>query len=243
MKTIDYFLIFAVIFGLMFSSCQNKIDNPDNLNNQSVFIVQFNSNYGSEIPSQSVLEGTTVSKPDDPTRNGYTFDAWFKEPEMTNEWKFDVDLVFSDVTLFAKWIQGTDNEKANSKLYGKWKLYNVAYAVYGEGTVKRVDCCPFNIIYEFKEKNVLTVSCDEENIDARILESGTYFYDVTPPDFVPDPLGLPPPYQVKIDDNNYHFSGGFMFDCQGEFRPGMVFSCYDCNIDLKGGLSFFPIRE
>ncbi|MDR2127394.1 MAG: InlB B-repeat-containing protein, partial [Prevotellaceae bacterium] len=38
-----------------------------------------------------------------PTKSGFTFVGWYKESGCTNVWNFSVDVVNSNVTLFAKW--------------------------------------------------------------------------------------------------------------------------------------------
>ena len=81
---------------IVFSDCKNDIKNE--------FTVSFDSNEGSAIPAQIVKEGKKVIKPEDPTRSGYVFVAWYKEKELTDEWEFDTDAVTADITLYAKWV-------------------------------------------------------------------------------------------------------------------------------------------
>ena len=48
---------------------------------------------------QTITEGEKVSKPNDPTKTGYTFDGWYKD-----DTKFDFDTtVTANLTLTAKW--------------------------------------------------------------------------------------------------------------------------------------------
>ena len=67
------------------------------------FTVTFETNNGSAVATLTVKEGEKLKKPTDPTRDGYSFAAWFKEAALTTEWKFDADVVTSDMTLYAKW--------------------------------------------------------------------------------------------------------------------------------------------
>ena len=68
-----------------------------------VFTITFNPNYdGGASNSQSVNEGQTVSKPIDPTREGFIFGGWFIEAECENEFDFTAPVTAS-VTLYAKW--------------------------------------------------------------------------------------------------------------------------------------------
>jgi len=69
-----------------------------------LFTITFNSQGGSAISSQTVGNSDKVTKPTDPTRTNYTFGGWYREEAYTNPWNFDVDIVTSSITLYAKWI-------------------------------------------------------------------------------------------------------------------------------------------
>ena len=69
--------------------------------------VSFDTAGGSEIEAQSVEQGQKLEKPDDPTKEGYTFVGWFKEAACETAWDFENDLVTGDTTLYAKWMEGT----------------------------------------------------------------------------------------------------------------------------------------
>jgi len=66
-------------------------------------VVRFESNGGSAIDNQAVLPGETVAKPENPVRNGYTFDAWYANLDRTQEWDFQTDTVSGNMTLYAGW--------------------------------------------------------------------------------------------------------------------------------------------
>ncbi len=69
------------------------------------YTVKFNSNGGTTVSSQTVTEGNKVSKPTNPTRNGYTFAGW-----TLNGSVYDFNtIVTKNITLVAKW---TENVKA-----------------------------------------------------------------------------------------------------------------------------------
>ncbi len=52
----------------------------------------------------SVAYGSEVSEPDDPTRDGFTFDGWFADAAFTQAYDFD-SAVTDDITLYAKWTK------------------------------------------------------------------------------------------------------------------------------------------
>ena len=69
----------------------------------SVYIIQFNSNGGSPVNSQSITgSGYKVSRPTNPTKDNYSFAGWYSDKELTNEWNFDT-VATSSMTLYAKW--------------------------------------------------------------------------------------------------------------------------------------------
>ncbi len=68
------------------------------------YTVTFNSNEGTAVASQTVESGDLVLLPGEPTKDGYTFDGWYKEETFVTLWDFANDVVTADVTLYAKWV-------------------------------------------------------------------------------------------------------------------------------------------
>ena len=68
------------------------------------FVVSFDSTGGSEVaPYTDVQANALIAAPTAPWRNGATFLGWFRDPELTVAWNFSVDLVTTDLTLYASW--------------------------------------------------------------------------------------------------------------------------------------------
>ncbi|MEY9974480.1 putative repeat protein (TIGR02543 family) [Lysinibacillus sp. RC46] len=67
------------------------------------YIVTFDSNGGSKVPSQSVVPGELVKAPSNPVKEGYTFTGWYKDKGLAEAWNIDQDVVEKDITLYAKW--------------------------------------------------------------------------------------------------------------------------------------------
>ena len=70
-----------------------------------IYTVTFDLNYtGAPAAATSqVNSGDEITKPTDPTREGYTFGGWYKEAACTTVWDFDTDTVTGNITLYAKW--------------------------------------------------------------------------------------------------------------------------------------------
>jgi len=73
------------------------------------YTVNFDSQGGSAVNSQSVQYGGKVTEPTVPTRTGYAFGNWYKESGCTNAWNFGSDTVTANVTLYAKWMDPVNN--------------------------------------------------------------------------------------------------------------------------------------
>lgn len=68
--------------------------------NKSTYTVKFDLNGGGgDIADQKVKEGSTIDRPDNPTREGYTFMGWQYED---SDWNF-LNTVTSNMTLTAQW--------------------------------------------------------------------------------------------------------------------------------------------
>ncbi len=75
--------------------------------NINYYDVTFVTNDGSNVPSQNVIYGGKITKPDDPEKTGYNFSGWFSDPELNTIWDFDNDVVEDTTTLYAKWVEKT----------------------------------------------------------------------------------------------------------------------------------------
>ena len=87
------------------------------------YTVKFNTNGGSSIADQIIEHGQKVTKPVDPTKEGFLFKGWF-----VNDLEFNFDnVVTSAVTVVAKW-----EEDPNFKLItfnmngGSWNINSIA---------------------------------------------------------------------------------------------------------------------
>jgi len=65
--------------------------------------VTFESNGGSAVASQTIsTENGTATKPDDPTKDGYTFGGWYTDAALTTAYEFSTPVTVN-TTLYAKW--------------------------------------------------------------------------------------------------------------------------------------------
>ena len=66
--------------------------------------VIFDTDGGSEIKSVMVTEGNKVTRPTDPTKEGFIFNDWYKDSEKKEVYNFDTEVT-SNITLYAKWLE------------------------------------------------------------------------------------------------------------------------------------------
>ena len=86
--------------------------------------VSFETNGGSAIASATVVNGKTIGKPADPTRDGYIFVGWYSDGAFKTTFEFGAQPITSDLTLYARWSE----DKGNT-------IYNVRFDLNYEGAV------------------------------------------------------------------------------------------------------------
>ena len=74
--------------------------------------VKFNSQGGSSVKDQTPASDSTVTKPVDPTREGYTFGGWYTDEACTQAYDFGTPVA-ADMTLYAKWTENAVNPGGN----------------------------------------------------------------------------------------------------------------------------------
>ncbi|MBD5132103.1 MAG: InlB B-repeat-containing protein [Clostridiales bacterium] len=75
---------------------------------EDAYIVRFDSNGGTEVPSQTVAKssdgnGSLIKEPAQPTKSGYYFGGWYTDNSFGTAFDFEKNKIKGDVTLVAKW--------------------------------------------------------------------------------------------------------------------------------------------
>lgn len=84
----------VILTALFFVSCESNSPKPN------TYIVTFDSDGGSKVDSVTVEEGNKVTKPVDPTKQGFSFEGWLDSAGKV----FDFDTkITSNITLKAQW--------------------------------------------------------------------------------------------------------------------------------------------
>lgn len=87
--------------------------------------VTFATNGGTEVAGQIVETDANITKPDNPTRTGYTFGGWYTDLNCTKAWNFESDKVSDAMTLYAKWTANTYEVTLDLNYDGAAKPENV----------------------------------------------------------------------------------------------------------------------
>lgn len=111
--------------------------------NPLLWKITFESNGGTPVDTlKNVAYGSSISKPNDPTREYYKFDGWYTDDNLfEQEWDFSTNTVTSNVVLYAKWVLVSAEGKTYNNFIGlvadcadPYVLeYNGAYYLYGTG--------------------------------------------------------------------------------------------------------------
>ena len=110
-KFLCLFLLIAAVFALASCEALNAALGGTTTPQTKEFEVKFDSAGGSEVASQKVAEGGYVTEPKEPTKEGYTFEGWFRGGKL---WDFEENTVTRAITLIAKWKKVSTHEHAFS---------------------------------------------------------------------------------------------------------------------------------
>ena len=90
--------------------------------------VSFVTNGGTDVEPITVYYGAIIAPPET-NLAGYTLAGWFTDEELTIEWNFDTDAVTEDMTLYAKWTEGSSSIDTNTLPAGVYANANGTFTV------------------------------------------------------------------------------------------------------------------
>ena len=93
-KTLDRIILACIAVILIVVALEMR--NPG-------FTITFDSRGGSDVPAQNQMYGDLLEAPEPPTREGYTFQGWYKDAACDLLWNMEKDTVETDMTLYAGW--------------------------------------------------------------------------------------------------------------------------------------------
>ena len=100
------------------------------------FTVSFDSDGGSIVASEQVLDSGFATEPTPPSKTGYTFAGWFDVSDIL--WDFELDPIRENMTLYANWTINqytiTFNSNEGSSVTAITQDYNTAVSEPSEPT-------------------------------------------------------------------------------------------------------------
>ena len=93
-KTLDIVIVLCVLAIVLFVAVD--LQSPG-------FTVSFDPNGGTDVPAQTQMYGEALKLPQPPTREGYSFTGWYKDPACFEPWNTEEDSIQSALTLYAGW--------------------------------------------------------------------------------------------------------------------------------------------
>ena len=112
----------AIVLSCVFVAC-NKTDTPDAPKKE--FTITFDTQGGSEIKPITIAEGTTITLPRNPTKEGFLFDGWYLSDAFVEKF-VATKTITGDITLYAKWIEDNGQEEPPVA-----KTYSITFMVDG----------------------------------------------------------------------------------------------------------------
>lgn len=79
------------------------------------YTVSFNTNGGSLVSSAKVKKEESVSSPKAPTKDGFVFEGWYTDKELTQKYDFSA-VVTKSFTLYAKWVEQEQEAETTTQL-------------------------------------------------------------------------------------------------------------------------------
>lgn len=113
------------------------------------YTVNFESDGGSNV-AEITTDGTKITMPSAPTKDGYIFGGWYYDSELKNEFKAEKlkdNPITSDITLYAKWTAVTMTglsvkTQPNKKVYTAGETFDKTgmeiSASYNDGSSKQI---------------------------------------------------------------------------------------------------------
>lgn len=99
-------------------SCSNGVagstSHPSGSANQPTWTITFDSNGGTPVSPVEVANGEKAQKPDDPVKEGATFDAWYIDEVCATPFDWDTEIT-SDWTLYAGYEEESSSDEPSSE--------------------------------------------------------------------------------------------------------------------------------
>lgn len=107
-------VLLGVLFVVALAACGGGDDDDGK------FTVTFETYGGTQIEPYRLAEGETIQKPEDPTKDLFTFDGWFADADFTAAYTFGQKMPAHDVTVYARWTSRQSSRILFDAMGGSW---------------------------------------------------------------------------------------------------------------------------
>ena len=98
-----------------YSVAYDNVSSGSGSSSTSGYTVRFETNGGSSVSTQTVSKNAVAKEPDEPKKDGYTFDGWYLSNDFSEKYDFAA-RVTKNLTLYAKWTEDKEpTEDENNK--------------------------------------------------------------------------------------------------------------------------------
>ncbi len=149
--------------------------------------IKFDTDGGTTVSNQRVKKNSVAKAPEAPTKDGFTFDGWYTDKELTKEYDFATKVTKS-ITLYAKWTE-TDKTKSQiiltigdktAKVFGEKISNDVAPKIVNDRTMLPARFVAENLgakVEWDEQKRLVTISRGETVIKIYIDSDKAYVND------------------------------------------------------------------
>lgn len=100
------------------------------------YTIKFETNGGTKVANKMVSRNAKLTEPVTPVKDGYAFDGWYTDKELTTAYNFGAKVTKS-FTLYAKWVEAKathvcPSEKFNDLDTTKWYHEDIDYVLKNE---------------------------------------------------------------------------------------------------------------
>ncbi len=155
----------------------------------SSYVVVFDSDNGTQASELTASANSTVAEPATPTKEGYVFDGWYTDKELTKPYDF-TSKVSKNITLYAKWSKADSTngdttggsklmqmiltiDKKEAQVFGVEKVNDVAPEITNDRTMLPARFVAENlgatVDWDGEKQLVTIVGKNEKNEDIKIL--------------------------------------------------------------------------
>lgn len=149
----------------------HSVIDEEQITKNNSYIITFDTDGGSLIEKQEVIEDGLVKEPDIPIKIGYTFVEW-----QLNDTKYDFNTkVNSDLTLKAKWEKAPELDTKNFEVFNI-KIENISSGL--EASIKNLSSLKVSVTGTTEGLKTMNAKTANVYIDVKDLKEGTYEVEV-----------------------------------------------------------------